>query len=1339
MDTKKVAYLAWLGVNYGSTLQAYALNKSIEKLGYLCEVIGGDGFIDGQEPDPSLKDADPKKYDWQLTKYNFNQFMYKHFVFNKELGTIPGNSMLTLNQLQETEKYAAFVCGSDQIWKPGSFWFSSKQYLHFAPTFKRVSYAPSVGWKRIPESSMQNVEQWKKWLSGVPYLSTREETGTALVQELTGRHTETVVDPTMLLTPAEWVEQMNEPVYSAEIKKIIDSGKKYLLAYFLDHADIFRKKVAALAAKLGLEIIWLTGRDNVGPLQINITETDPAGFVNLINKADFVCVDGFHGTCFSLNFGKPVAFFTIHRDFDKANDTRVPDLFSRMGLDPDRHIVNPDTRVDDIALSYDFKLAGEAVSRAREKSAKYLKDALLGASENKGALYDMVQQNRKLIIDNYAAFVNAVKKKSVIDEHAKKMITDSSYKFNAEIWEMQTADDSKILVPKLSENDRGRFAYYLLPEEITNQSKCFVKFQIYVHSSQIVNIHFANSKTGKFVIAHRLRPDSDSWQELILEFSQSDAQFDAIMVGAKQISGDDRGFGIRNVSITENFITAETAGIQTIKTHSVMTVVRKSSCSGCGACAMLCPKKAITMAENDEGFLTSQVDLEKCTDCGQCLKKCISEHPYYKNAEKPECYAVMASDDIRKVSSSGGFFTVAANYVLSQQGYVCGAAYDDNFRVHHIIISDPKDLPRLRGSKYMQSNLGTVFKDIRDLLKQKALVLFTGMPCQVAGLLSYLNRDYDNLITVDLLCHGISSSKVFEKYHKDVLEGKPLKRLEFKEKEPWGWHAGINAYFEDGTKYSHPLEEDMYYAAYLKSLSKNTVCSACASNHLPRQGDVSIGDFWGISTADPSMFDPRLGTSVVLVNNRKGKSFFEKIRTDFAKTKKERLSDAIKINKIINDSYSLHKNRDLFFRLYDKCDFSSVVKGCLNNNCQDVEKKHLLTFCQENEVEFFYLAKHVAQKANGRKIVTYGKSREFNNLLNKFFGLSVAFTLTDDDEKADDVKSFLPKAVYHKSAEFFVVSVIAGYKAEFALRLEKTGYRDLEDFIFRVHKPIILNELDLSQKRYEDAYGNTIEGWSGVIPSVVLRGCNTHVVIGKSVSKAENLSFDLGSNSYISFGEGCRINSDVKVTVFGASGSSEVVFGNDCRLTSGEVRIFNHPARTSIRVGNNTTFETNLELHANVGKKLIIGNDCMISHFVEMWAGDGHTVFDVNTGKNINSNYDGLPEHKNQLVLGDHVWVGKEAYIMHGTNIAAGSIVGARSVVKGRFPNNCVVAGNPARCVKKDVAWSRDMIGTNMKRDCGDISYVAKTKENAVPQSQPRRRLVKKLTKGLKKIALFRK
>lgn len=143
----------------------------------------------------------------------------------------------------------------------------------------------------------------------------------------------------------------------------------------------------------------------------------------------------------------------------------------------------------------------------------------------------------------------------------------------------------------------------------------------------------------------------------------------------------------------------------------------------------------------------------------------------------------------------------------------------------------------------MQSYAAKVYPEIKKLLKDGKMVLFTGMPCQVAGLYSYLGQEYANLYTIDLLCHGITSSKVFEKYHNDVLGAKKLNRLEFKQKTPWGWHAGINAYFTDGTTYQKPLESDMYFIAYLKSISKNTTCGKCVSNKLPRQGDLTIGDF----------------------------------------------------------------------------------------------------------------------------------------------------------------------------------------------------------------------------------------------------------------------------------------------------------------------------------------------------------------------------------------------------------------------------------------------------------------------------------------------------------------
>lgn len=162
-------------------------------------------------------------------------------------------------------------------------------------------------------------------------------------------------------------------------------------------------------------------------------------------------------------------------------------------------------------------------------------------------------------------------------------------------------------------------------------------------------------------------------------------------------------------------------------------------------------------------------------------------------------------------------------------------------------------------------------------------------------------------------------------------------------------------------------------------------------------------------------------------------------------------------------------------------------------------------------------------------------------------------------------------------------------------------------------------------------------------------------------------------------------------------------------LTNALVRVYNHIKKTSVMINDSCTFETNLELHANSGKRIVIGRDCMFSHNVELWAGDGHSVFDVNTGNNVNSDFDSLPQHKNELVIGEHVWISKGAFIMHGTNIGNGSIVGAMSVVKGRYPNNCTIAGTPSALAKKDVAWSRDMLATDMHKQCGGEEYVVKS------------------------------
>ncbi|MBQ8010705.1 MAG: Coenzyme F420 hydrogenase/dehydrogenase, beta subunit C-terminal domain [Ruminococcus sp.] len=746
----------------------------------------------------------------------------------------------------------------------------------------------------------------------------------------------------------------------------------------------------------------------------------------------------------------------------------------------------------------------------------------------------------------------------------------------------------------------------------------------------------------------------------------------------------------------------------------ICDVLDMKKCTGCSACANVCPVNAITMQENAEGFLNPVVDRAKCVDCGLCVKKCIAVNPQYKNAAEPKCFAMMADTETRKISSSGGMFSVAAEYILERGGYVCGAVYTDDFRVEHAIISDPKELYRMRGSKYMQSNPKTIYREVKELLTQGKLVLFTGMPCQVAALYAYLGKEYDTLYTIDLLCHGITSSKVFEKYHQEVLDGKQLTRLEFKAKEPWGWHAGVNAYFADGTHYAKPLESDMYFIAYLKSIAKNTVCGDCPANKLPRQGDLTIGDFWGIPKLDPSMSDNK-GTSVVLVNNPKAQQFFDELKSRMMACREEPLESAIRGNQIIRRSYKLHKNRDAFFEHFDTLDFTSLTKGCYYNTLHDELFQALLRSVPKEDHEFYYLAKAAAEHAGGRRIVTWVRSPKFAEILRKHFNLNVAFAVTMKRENANGkTVKHISELRGHKN-EYYVVALDPGYSGENYKALTGLGYLEIYDFIFRKPKPIVLENFNCAQSRYADAYGNTIEGFDGVIGKVIFRGCNNHIVLGKSIGRPENLELDLTANTTVRIGEETRFTDTTRIMARGHNGSSEVTIKERCRFTDALIRLFNDTHTSSVLINENCTFETDLEVHANAGKKIVIGRDCMFSHDIDLWAGDGHSVFDVKTGKNTNTVYDNQSVYKNMLVIGEHVWVAKGAFIMHGTNIGNGSIVGAQSVVKGTYPNNCTISGNPASVVKTDSAWARDMVTDDMSK-CGE-GYAALTSYAKAPIS----------------------
>ena len=404
----------------------------------------------------------------------------------------------------------------------------------------------------------------------------------------------------------------------------------------------------------------------------------------------------------------------------------------------------------------------------------------------------------------------------------------------------------------------------------------------------------------------------------------------------------------------------------------------------------------------------------------------------------------------------------------------------------------------------------------------------------------------------------------------------------------------------------------------------------------------------------------------------------------------------------------MNKNREVFFENFYEMKFDVLAVGCKYNNLAEKKIEELNQVLSPNEHYLYYLARTAAKNSHGRKIVTWTGMPAFNRVLWEFFGLEVAFSVAQNPNVIDNKNIYDISVVDGRQNELYIVAIHPQYTADKYRLLEEMGYLPVEDFIFRTPKPIVLENFDTSRP-YGDDFGNTIEGNGCTIGKIVFRGCNNHIYIGEGVKKTEKLVFDLVANSHIRIEDECVINDSVLIEVKGVLGYSHLNIRQACRLSNAFFRIYNNTFESSIEIGDCCTFERNLEMHANSGKKIIIGRDCMFSHDVELWAGDGHSVFDVSTGKNINAST-GKDSISDKIVIRDHVWVAKGAFIMHGTDIGSGSIVGARSVVKKCFPNNCSIAGNPSKIVRKDIAWGRDQVSANMNTACGE-EYISYTEE----------------------------
>lgn len=378
----------------------------------------------------------------------------------------------------------------------------------------------------------------------------------------------------------------------------------------------------------------------------------------------------------------------------------------------------------------------------------------------------------------------------------------------------------------------------------------------------------------------------------------------------------------------------------------ISAIIKNGRCTGCGACRNTCNKNAISMVLNNDGFYQPSIDTSKCVNCGLCDSVCPVVNPNYSNNTSPLCYALMASDSIRAVSSSGGAFQLLCEYILKKNGVICGVAYTKNFmRTEHIFIDSAQKLNKLRGSKYIMSDTGETYKTIKEYLLQQKYVLFSGTPCQVAGLNNYLKKLSSSpyLLTVDLICHGIPSVKAFETYIRDLHGKKSITHLGFKDKE-YGWHASMTIGFEgENSVYNMPCETDPYFKSYLNGVNKNKACGDCPFAKLPRQGDVTIGDYWGINKYDPKLNDTK-GTSVVLINNDKAKELIPFLKKEARVFVETPLQAAIQGNSNLVQSPKNHISRNQFFKNLGGLRYQNLVNWALSAERYDIGLVGIPTF-----------------------------------------------------------------------------------------------------------------------------------------------------------------------------------------------------------------------------------------------------------------------------------------------------------------------------------------------------------------------------------------------------------
>ena len=361
--------------------------------------------------------------------------------------------------------------------------------------------------------------------------------------------------------------------------------------------------------------------------------------------------------------------------------------------------------------------------------------------------------------------------------------------------------------------------------------------------------------------------------------------------------------------------------------------LKKNKCLGCWACYSICPVRAIEMKQDIEGFKYPTINYDRCNECGKCLKVCpaINIFNVIKEMEKCVFAAWSIDNNTRYKSTSGGVFSELAKIILYDSGYVCGAVYDNDHMVKHYIGNDSESLDRIRQSKYLQSDIGNIFLEIEDKLKEDIKVIFCGTPCECNGLVNFLKEkeiSKKNLIIIDFICRGSNSPKVFGMFLKELEKeyGSKVKRVWFKNKV-FGWNKfSTKIDFENGHKYLKDRYNDLFIRGFIeKNLYIRPSCSECINKGENRVSDITLGDFWGVKLKDYNK-DVDLGTSAIIINTIKGLKLLERVKKNLFIEEKS-IEEVTKSNPHYYYSVESGNDRDKFMKNIDGLNIIENIKS----------------------------------------------------------------------------------------------------------------------------------------------------------------------------------------------------------------------------------------------------------------------------------------------------------------------------------------------------------------------------------------------------------------------------